>query len=154
MESVDVVTVADARRGLSEILRTYRENPDAGVVIVGSRRRPEVVIVPVDRYLDTEARPRQTALAALRRQRELIRRIARLNRIDEVAVFGSVARGTETAQSDLDLLVTPSPDASLFDLAQFELDMEQLSGRDVDAVSRGALDLTRDANILAEAVAL
>jgi len=154
MESVDVVTVADARRGLSEILRTYRENPDAGVVIVGSRRRPEVVIVPVDRYLDTEARPRQTALAALRRQRELIRRIARLNRIDEVAVFGSVARGTETAQSDLDLLVTPSPDASLFDLAQFELDMEQLSGRDVDAVSRGALDLARDANILAEAVAL
>jgi predicted nucleotidyltransferase len=154
MEPVDVVTVADARRGLSEILRTYRENPDAGVVIVGSRRRPEVVIVPVDRYLDTEARPRQTALAALQRQRELIRRIARLNRIDDVAVFGSVARGTETAQSDLDLLVTPSPDASLFDLAQFELDMEQLSGREVDAVSRHALDLTRDANILAEAVAL
>src|SRR5690606_29349390 len=151
MERTEVLTVADARRGLSEILRTYRRNPDAGVVVVGSHRRPEIVIVPFDRYVEAGSTPHETTLAALRRQRELVRRIARLNRIDDVAVFGSVARGDETAKSDLDLLVTPAPDATLFDLAQFELDMQQLTGRSVDAVSRRALDDERDANILADA---
>jgi predicted nucleotidyltransferase len=154
MEHAEVFTVADARRGLSEILRTYRRNPDAGVVVVGSHRRPEIVSVPVGRYVEARATPHETTLAALRRQRELVRRIAQLNRIDDVAVFGSVARGDETAESDLDLLVTPAPDATLFDLAQFELDMQQLTGRSVDAVSRRALDDERDANILADAVAL
>jgi predicted nucleotidyltransferase len=154
MEHTEVLTVADARRGLSEILRTYRRNPDAGVVVVGSHRRPEIVIVPFDRYVDAGSAPHETTLAALRRQRELVRRIAQLNRIDDVAVFGSVARGDETAESDLDLLVTPASDATLFDLAQFELDMQQLTGRSVDAVSRRALDDERDANILADAVAL
>jgi predicted nucleotidyltransferase len=121
---------------------------------VGSHRRPEIVIVPFDRYVDAGSAPHETTLAALRRQRELVRRIAQLNRIDDVAVFGSVARGDETAESDLDLLVTPASDATLFDLAQFELDMQQLTGRSVDAVSRRALDDERDANILADAVAL
>jgi predicted nucleotidyltransferase len=154
MEHTEVLTVADARRGLSEIMRTYRRNPDAGVVVVGSHRRPEIVIVPFGRYVEARSTPHETTLAALRRQRELVRRIAQLNRIDDVAVFGSVARGDETAESDLDLLVTPASDATHFDLAQFELDMQQLTGRSVDAVSRRALDDERDANILADAVAL
>ncbi|PZQ91947.1 MAG: hypothetical protein DI534_03100 [Leifsonia xyli] len=150
----EVVTVADARRGLSEILRRYRENPASEPVVIGSRRRPEAVIVPFALHAPREAAPAASALDRLREQRDLIRRIARLNRLEDVSVFGSVARGEETPTSDLDLLVTPAADASLFDLAQFEVDMEQLSGRPVDAISRRALDPRRDAGILAEAVAL
>lgn len=150
----EVMTVADARSGLSELIRRYRENSDAEAVIVGSRRRPEIAIVPIDRLFALEKLPSESALDALRRQSSLIARIASLNRLTEVAVFGSVARGEERDDSDLDLLVTPGPEASLFDLAQFEIDMEQLSGRDVDVISRRALDSRRDAQILAEAVAL
>jgi len=154
MSVSEVLTVADARKGLSDILRTYREDPTAEVVIVGSHRRPEVVIAPIHRFAADEAAPREAVLDTLIRQRDLIRRIARLNHIDDVAVFGSVARRRETPESDVDLLVTPASDASLFDFAQFEIDMEQLCGRPVDVVSRRALDTERDANILADAVTL
>jgi uncharacterized protein len=68
--------------------------------------------------------------------RELVVRIAKRNKLSHVAVFGSVARGTETAVSDVDLLVDPREDASLFDLAQFSIDMEKLLGRRVDVVIR------------------
>jgi predicted nucleotidyltransferase len=69
-------------------------------------------------------------------------------------VFGSVARGDDTEQSDVDLLVDPEPDASLFDLAQFELDLESLLDRPVDVVSRRSLDPERDRAVLNEAVEL
>lgn len=154
MSVSEVLTVADARKRLSDILRTYREDPAAEAVIVGSHRRPEVVITPIHRFAADEATPREAALDALMRQRGLIRRIARLNRIDDVAVFGSVARRQETPESDVDLLVTPASDASLFDFAQFEIDMEQLCGRPIDVVSRRALGTPADAAILTEAVPL
>lgn len=87
-------------------------------------------------------------------RRDLIRRIASLSNIDSVAVFGSVARGTESESSDIDLLVTPSDTASLFDLAQFEIDMSALTGRKVDMVSRRTLNPQRDKGILSEAIEL
>lgn len=150
----EVVTVADARRSLSEILRRYRADPDADTVIIGSHRKPEAAIVPFRVYSASAAGPRLGALDELRRRRELVHRIAALNHLGDVAVFGSVARGEETESSDIDLLVTPGLEASLFDLAQFEVDMAQLTGREVDVVSRRALDAERDAAILAEAVEL
>lgn len=152
---VAVTTVADARRSLSEILRRYRANPHGEPVVIGSHRRPEAVIVPFALHeAATTTTASASALDELHRRRELIRRIATLNRLGDVAVFGSVARGEETSASDLDLLVTPSAEASLFDLAQFEIDMEQLSGRPVDVVSRRSLDAERDAAILRESVPL
>jgi predicted nucleotidyltransferase len=154
MSSREVLTVADARSGLSEILRRYRQDPQADAVIVGARRRPEIAIIPFDRVIETQENTRESVRESLERQSALIRRIASFNRLTDVAVFGSVARGEENADSDIDLLVTPTPEASLFDLAQFEIDMEQLSGRAVEVVSRRALDARRDAHILAEAVAL
>ncbi|MUN08148.1 hypothetical protein GLX25_13590 [Agromyces luteolus] len=91
-------------------------------------------------------------LDVLHRRKPLIERLARANRIRSVQVFGSVARGDETPESDVDLLVDPDPDASLFDLAQFELDLESLLDRPVVVVSRRALDPKRDRAVLAEAV--
>jgi uncharacterized protein len=95
-----------------------------------------------------------SVLRQLKQQRELIRRLASFNNIDSVAVFGSVARGTETDSSDIDLLVSPTSRASLFDLAQFEIDMTSLTGRDVNVISRRALHLERDKTILEEAIEL
>ncbi len=69
-------------------------------------------------------------------------------------VFGSVARGDDGPDSDIDLLVEPADDASLFDLAQLEIDLEDLLGRPVDVVSRRALVAGRDDAILREAIAL
>jgi predicted nucleotidyltransferase len=153
-----VTTVADARAGLSRILRTFRNDPTAHAVIIGSHRKPEAVLVPFSRFQCGEGNPGATSpgsmLDRLHAKRDLIERIASLNKLSNVRVFGSVARGEETATSDVDLLVEPSDATTLFDLAQFEIDMEALLERAVDVLSTRSLDPERDAQILAEAVQL
>jgi hypothetical protein len=51
-------------------------------------------------------------------------------------VFGSVARGEAVETSDVDLLVAPGPDTTLFDLSGFALDVEEIVGRHVDVLRR------------------
>jgi predicted nucleotidyltransferase len=153
----EVSTVAEARAGLSAILRDFRADPEAAAVTIGSHRRPEAVLVPFQQFhAATAAVPRRPigVLRQLREQSELIRRLASFSNIDVVAVFGSVARGTETDSSVVDLLVSPSSSASLFDLAQFEIDMSSLTGCDVNVISRRALHPERDKTILEEAIEL
>ncbi|MBM7505905.1 nucleotidyltransferase domain-containing protein [Agromyces aurantiacus] len=153
-----VVPVAEARAGLSSILRDFRaRGKDAGTVVIGSHRRPEAVLLPYEAFTSlssADAGAHASTLELLRRRKPLIERLARANRIRSVFVFGSVGRGEETAESDVDLLVDPEPDASLFDLAQFELDLEALLDRPVDVVSRRSLDPERDRAVLHEAVEL
>jgi len=88
--------------------------------------------------------------ALVEAHRAEIRAIVARNRGRSVAIFGSVARGDESPDSDIDLLVDFAPGASLFDLARIELDVEALLGRPVDVVSVGGLrpeddDVRRDA---------
>lgn len=56
-------------------------------------------------------------------------------------VFGSFARGEETPESDLDLLVDydPSSHVSLLDIIRYKKKLEKLIGRDVDLVENGYL---------------
>lgn len=60
-------------------------------------------------------------------------------RVRELGVFGSLVRGQQTAQSDVDVLVDFEPDASLFDLAGLALFLEDQLGQRVDVVPRRAL---------------
>ncbi|WP_400996618.1 nucleotidyltransferase domain-containing protein [Agromyces sp. GXQ0307] len=153
-----VMPVAEARAGLSGLLREFRaRGAEALPVVIGSHRKPEAVLVPyavLGTLSNTLERTSEPVLDLLHRRKPLIERLARANRIRSVQVFGSVARGDETPESDVDLLVDPDPDASLFDLAQFELDLESLLDRPVVVVSRRALDPKRDRAVLAEAVDL
>jgi predicted nucleotidyltransferase len=68
-------------------------------------------------------------------------------------VFGSVARGDETAASDIDFLVDFDPGSSLFDLLHISEELEQLLGLPMDVVSEGGLK-DRDEHIRREAVPL
>ncbi len=70
-----------------------------------------------------------------------------------VSIFGSVARGEETANSDIDFLVEFEKGSSLFDLLHLQDDLQGLLGRKVDVVSVGGLK-KRDDHIRLEAVAL
>jgi len=69
--------------------------------------------------------------------------------------FSRPRPGAEAVEtSDVDLLVAPGPDTTLFDLSGFALDVEEIVGRHVDvATPRGLKARIRD-RILAEAVAL
>jgi len=59
----------------------------------------------------------------------------------EFALFGSVLRTDFNATSDVDALVTfaSSSETSLFDLAQMQLELQELFGRRVDLVEKASL---------------
>ncbi|WP_438853915.1 nucleotidyltransferase domain-containing protein [Agromyces sp. M3QZ16-3] len=158
LSGTPVVPVAEARAGLSGLLRQFRAHgAAANPIVIGSHRKPEAVLMPYAAVGEASPAAERTAepvIDLLHRRRQLIERLARANRIGSVQVFGSVARGHETPESDIDILVDPDPDASLFDLAQFEIDLELLLERPVDVVSRRSLDPDRDRDALAEAVDL
>jgi predicted nucleotidyltransferase len=92
-------------------------------------------------------------LRRVRDFRESLTKAAQLRALSNVRVFGSVAREDATVDSDVDLLVHPSPDSSIFDLAGFMVDVAELLGTKVDVVSdRGTGPAM--ARIRAEAVPL
>ena len=72
--------------------------------------------------------------------------------IAELLVFGSIARGTGSDSSDLDLLYTLAPGSQLgFALNTLEDELSELFGRRVDLVAKKAVHrLLRD-RVIAEA---
>jgi uncharacterized protein len=85
--------------------------------------------------------------------RDDIRALVQRHKGRSVAVFGSVARGEDTADSDIDFLVEFEPTSSLLDLIHLEDDLRALLARPVDVVSVGAL-LDRDDDIRRDAITL
>lgn len=71
-----------------------------------------------------------------------------------IEVFGSVARGDDHADSDIDLLVDLAPTVSVFDLLRMQSAAEALLGRAVDIVPRAGLKPDAAAAILREAIPL
>jgi len=95
-----------------------------------------------------------SALAEILGQhRTAITKVASQYKARSISVFGSVARGEDTATSDIDFLVEFEPGSSLFDLRHLKDALEELLGRAVDVVSAGALT-ERDDHIRREAVPL
>jgi predicted nucleotidyltransferase len=91
--------------------------------------------------------PRQV----LANRRDAVIALLSRHRATGVRVFGSVARGEDTFNSDIDLLVDFDEEASIFDAGGLLEDLEELlSPYRVDLVSTGGL-LPRDEHIRAEA---
>jgi predicted nucleotidyltransferase len=63
-------------------------------------------------------------------------------KIRELALFGSALRDDFRPDSDLDILVTFAPDADwgLLDHIQMQLELQRLFQRDVDLISKRALE--------------
>lgn len=68
-----------------------------------------------------------------------------------IAIFGSVARGDESTDSDIDFLSDFEPGRSLFDLMRMEDDLIALLGHGVDVVEVKALK-RRDDDIRADTI--
>ena len=92
-----------------------------------------------------------TTLAELRKRRGEIQRISAKHGIIRLRVFGSVARGEQNSQSDLDLLVNMAPSRDLIDLISFAQDMQTALQAKVDVVSENGLSFHLRDKILAEA---
>ena len=90
--------------------------------------------------------------AALTANRAEIRRIVESHRASNTRVFGSVAQGVDTESSDLDLLIDPTPETTLFDIGAIRHELIQLLGVSVDVLTPQALPEKFRAVVLAEAL--
>ncbi|HYO48725.1 MAG TPA: nucleotidyltransferase family protein [Chloroflexia bacterium] len=90
----------------------------------------------------------------LEAKREEILEIAARHGAYNVRIFGSVARGEATPESDLDFLVELEPGRSLLDHVALLQDLESLLGRKVDLVEPEALHWYIRDRILQEAIPL
>ena len=71
-----------------------------------------------------------------------------------LAVFGSVARGTASPDSDIDLIVESPSGTSSFEFLRFKQLIEQVLGREVDLIDYGGLKPKIDDDIRREAALL
>lgn len=102
---------------------------------------------------DTDGRP-PPGLEELRRRRSEILAVAAAHGATNVRVFGSVVRGEQDGDSDLDLIVDLEEDRSLLDLGGLAFDLEELLACAVDVgVDDGFNERVRE-RVLAEAVVL
>lgn len=78
--------------------------------------------------------------------------IATANHVGNVRLFGSVVHGTDTEESDLDVLVDPTPDTTLMDIARMQNRLCVLLGVQVDVLTPNALPQSFRDKVLAEAI--
>lgn len=90
----------------------------------------------------------------LRRRRRAIIRACGERGATNVRVFGSVARGEDTATSDIDLLVDVDENVGLVALASLRRALRELLDAEVDVVPAKALKPALQQQVMAEAIPL
>ena len=88
---------------------------------------------------------------ALALHRLAIREIVAAHRASNARVFGSVLHGTDSELSDLDILVDPMADTTLFDIGAMRHQLGLLLGIPVDVLTPRALPETFKDAVLAQA---
>lgn len=89
---------------------------------------------------------------ALQTYREQIRGIVLAHHATNVRVFGSVLRGEDTDDSDLDLLVDPTSETSLMDIGAIRYELKSLLGVNVDVLTPNGLPDAYREKVLLESV--
>ena len=87
---------------------------------------------------------------ALRLNRAAIRLVVESHRARNARVFGSVLHGHDTESSDLDILIDPTPETTLFDIGAIRHKLGKLLGVPVDVLTPNALPEKFRATVLSE----
>ncbi len=88
----------------------------------------------------------------VKEKRAEILRIASRYGAREIRMFGSVVRGEDDRESDIDFLVELEPERSLLDLGGLQMELESLLGCRVDVVTVRGLKARIRERVLREAV--
>lgn len=86
--------------------------------------------------------------------RQEILALAQKYHAPNIRVFGSVARGEATAESDVDFLIDVSPEQTLFDLIRLTRSLKELLGCEVDVAQSTVLHPRMREKVLQEAISL
>lgn len=94
-------------------------------------------------------------LDEIRAKRTEILAIAERCGLKDIKIFGSVARGEERPDSDIDMLVTSIPHSSLgIETFDFPVEVEEMFGRHVDMLFESGLHPTVRKYVMQEVVPL
>jgi len=88
---------------------------------------------------------------ALAANRAAIRRVVESHHASNARIFGSVLHGQDTDSSDLDILIDPTPETTLFDIGAIRHELVKLLGVPVDVLTPNALPNSFRAEVLAQA---
>lgn len=88
---------------------------------------------------------------ALQANRAAIHSVVERHRACNARVFGSVLHGDDQEGSDLDILVDPTAETTMFDIGAIRHELLQLLGVDVDVLTPNALPASFRDQVLAEA---
>lgn len=103
------------------------------------------------RYPYAQRQAKVKSSESLLKHRDEIRSVVAANHAKNARVFGSMLRGTDHEGSDLDLLVDPTDETTLFDIARIKGTLEMLLGIKVDVITPKALPERFRSRVLAEA---
>lgn len=136
MSQSDLARAAGVQQPTISAYESGRKLPRAESLerlLTAARMRPSI---PLSLYADT------------------IRSAAAQFHLTDVRVFGSAVRGEDDEHSDIDLLVTLEPEASLFDLGGFADAVEDITGFTVDVLTDGQIVDEHFAHVREQAVPL
>lgn len=88
---------------------------------------------------------------ALRKHRVEILRIIESGHASNPRVFGSVLHGKDTETSDLDILIDPTHETTMFDIGTMRYRLRDLLGISVDVLTPKALHASMRDDVLSEA---
>jgi predicted nucleotidyltransferase len=88
---------------------------------------------------------------ALAANRAAIRRIVESHNAGNARVFGSVLRAEDTDLSDLDILIDPTAETTLFDISAIRIELRNLLGVPVDVLTPNGLPDKFRADVIAKA---
>jgi predicted nucleotidyltransferase len=74
--------------------------------------------------------------------------------LGELLLFGSMARGDATSQSDVDLLIDNSAHLTGFQLGALQMDAQDLLGRHVDVMTISSIHPSLRDRVMSEAISL
>jgi len=90
----------------------------------------------------------------LARHRAAVRQIVERHHARNARIFGSALHGEDTEESDLDILVDPTEETTLFDLGAIQVELVELLGIEVDLLTPGSLPDRWKERVLREARAI
>ena len=87
----------------------------------------------------------------IQNKRKEILQISSSHGAKNIRIFGSVARGDDEPESDIDILIELDKGRTLLDLAGLSIDLQNLLGRKVDVVTEKSLHWYIREKIISEA---
>ncbi len=91
-------------------------------------------------------------MSQIEKYQQIILPVLKRYLIKRAAIFGSFAKDNTTIESDLDLLIEPDKNFTIFKMLQLEEEISNLINRKVDIVEYNALKLSIRNEVLASSI--